>query len=72
MTQVTNLTRAGMEFVVGTKDGAPVTEHLKAGETRDIPIDLGSATVKGRIAAEAIRIGAPASRRAARTDAGGM
>lgn len=68
MPQVTNLTRAGMEFVVGIKKGEPVTEHLAAGETRDIDIDLNSATVKGRIAAEAIKIGNPARRATAKAE----
>ena len=68
MARVTNLTRAGMDFIVGVKDGAAVTDHLKAGETREINIDLDSAVVKGRIAAEAIRIGAPARRATVKTE----
>lgn len=71
MARVTNLTRAGMDFIVGVKDGAAVTEHLKAGETRDLKIDVESATVKGRLAADAIRIGAPARSATAKTDSAG-
>ena len=71
MARVTNLTRAGMEFNVGVKDGAAVTEHLPAGETRDLDIDVESATVKGRLAISAIKIGAPARRAAAKTENAG-
>jgi hypothetical protein len=68
MARVTNLTRSGMDFIVGVKDGAAVTEHLKAGETRDLNIDVESATVKGRLVADAIKIGAPARRATAKTE----
>lgn len=68
MARVTNLTRTGMDFVVGVKNGAAVTAHLKAGETRDLEIDAESATVKGRLAAGAIKIGAPARRATAKTE----
>lgn len=71
MVRVTNLTRAGMEFNVGVKDGAAVTDHLKAGETRDLEIDVESATVKGRLAVGAISIGAPARRATAKTENAG-
>lgn len=71
MARVTNLTRSGMDFIVGVKDGAAVTEHLKAGETRELDIDLNSATVKGRLAVEAIKIGAPARRATAKTENAG-
>ena len=57
MARVTNLSRAGMDFVVGIKGGEPVTEHIKSGETRDIDIDPESAQVKGRLAAGTISVG---------------
>ena len=71
MRQVTNLTRFGMDFIVGVKDGAAITEHVKAGETRTIDIDVESATVKGRLAAGVIKIGAPARRATAKTENAG-
>lgn len=71
MARVTNLTRSGMEFVVGVRGGAAVTKHLPAGETRDLEIDVESATVKGRLAIGAIRIGAPARRATAKTETAG-
>lgn len=71
MARVTNLTRAGMEFVVGVKDGAAVTEHLAAGDTRDLEIDVDSAAVKGRLAIGAVKIGAPARRATAKTETAG-
>lgn len=56
MAQVTNLTRDRLDFVVGARDGAALTESLAPGETRDLGVDLASAQVRGRVAAQAIRI----------------
>ncbi len=68
MPSVTNLIRTGLDFVVGVKAGEPVTEHLKAGETRNLDIDVDSATVQGRVRASVITIGAPARRATAKTE----
>ena len=59
MTQVTNLSRAPLDFTVGVKNGAAVTESLAPGETRDLSIDVHSAQVKGRVLAELIALGRP-------------
>ena len=61
MAKVTNLTREGMDFIVGVKDGAALTEHLKGFETREIAIDVESVTVRARLHAASISI-APAPR----------
>ena len=63
MAKVTNLTRSGMDFVVGVKNGVALTEHVKPDETRDLAIDMNSATVKGRVLSGAISI-APSGRKA--------
>lgn len=67
MAKVTNISRTGLDFIVGVKDGAAITEHVKAGETRDIEVDLESATVKGRQASGLITI-APVVRRTAKSE----
>jgi hypothetical protein len=67
MHKVTNVSRTGLDFIVGVKDGAAITEHVKAGETREIAIDAESATVKGRVLSGLITI-APVVRRTAKSE----
>lgn len=67
MAKVTNLTRSGMNFVVGVKDGVALTEHIKPDETRDINIDMNSATVRGRVLSSAIRV-VPSAKKAAKVE----
>ncbi|QDM32095.1 hypothetical protein FNL55_12685 [Tardiphaga sp. vice352] len=60
MAKITNLTRDTMSFITGVRDGAAVTESLKAGETRDIAVDLADAQLQGRILAGSVGIEGPA------------
>ncbi len=68
MAKVTNNTREKMDFVVGAKDGEPITENLAAGETRDLDIDLESATVKGRLASGLITVATTSRQRAVKSE----
>lgn len=76
MTNVTNRTRETINIIVGVKDGAAITDSVKAGETKDIDImDVESAAVQGLILSAAIEIdgeaaAAPRKRAAAQASAG--
>jgi hypothetical protein len=57
MVKVTNLTREGIDFVVGPgKGGVPETQDLAGGATDNIAIDMNSAHVRGLIFAGAIEV----------------
>ena len=56
MPQITNLGRSGLDFVVGAENGVAHTEHLRAGETRDLAVDVTSAQVRGRVLAGLIEV----------------
>jgi hypothetical protein len=68
MTEITNNTRETLNFVVGVKDGQPVTEDVKAGETKDIAVDPEANDVKGRSLAGAITVGASRRRASAKSE----
>lgn len=61
MVQVTNLSRDTLNFTLGSKNGQPITDHVKAGETKEIAIDLNSPQVQARVRANLIKVVAPAA-----------
>jgi hypothetical protein len=63
MAKITNNGREKLDFNVGVKDGQAVTDHIEPGETKDLEVDMESATIKGRIQAGLITV-ANSSRRA--------
>lgn len=68
MAKITNLSRQGLDFVVGVKNGAAITENVPAGETRDLDVDLNSATVKGRVASGLITVATTTRHRAVKSE----
>lgn len=50
-TDITNLSREPLDFIVGVKDGDPITDCVRPGETKAIEVDLASAQVLGRLQA---------------------
>jgi hypothetical protein len=57
MTQITNIGRKGLDFVVGSKDGKPLVEHVAAGETKNIDLDKDSSQLKARLNSRQIKLG---------------
>lgn len=68
MAKITNLSRQGLDFVVGSKNGVAITENVPAGETRDLEIDPNSATVKGRVASGLITVATTSRQRAVKSE----
>lgn len=56
MPWVTNIGRSGLDFVVGVENGVAQTEHLRAGEVRNLAVDVNSAQVRGRVFAGLIKV----------------
>ncbi len=56
MAVITNLGRRGLDFTIGSENGKPIVEHIRAGETRDIPVNVNSAEVRGRFVAGLILV----------------
>lgn len=56
MAVITNLGRRGLNFTIGSVNGKPIVEHIGAGDTRDIPVNVNSAEVRGRLVAELILV----------------
>lgn len=57
MPRLTNNTRETIDFIVkgNAKDGVPLTESLKPGETREIDA-IDNATYQGRVVAGSITV----------------
>ena len=65
MTVLKNIGRTNLSFTTGSKDGEPVVEDLRVGETKNIDIDPKSVQVTSRVNSRQVVVGRSAAARTA-------
>jgi hypothetical protein len=68
MISVTNHLPRNFHIVTGVKDGQPVVEHIKPGETKNLEVPQDHPEIVAHVAAQAITVGSALRGRAASTN----